>query len=151
MELVKEVLDNDILKINIGSEIDEESQSINGTIELDIENQNEFIEYINTFFIEKIQPQLEVVILNKKSKFPNLSDTSSFLTIKIETKDDKIKFALIKLPNQIDRFIVLSKSEKKYIILVDDIIRFHLDEIFEIFAPKKIVANMIKISRDAEL
>ena len=147
---------------NKAIELQEKSDQVLESIIDDLKDENiffvdeksipkEFIEYINTFFIEKIQPQLEVVILNKKSKFPNLSDTSSFLTIKIKTKDDKIKFALIKLPNQIDRFIVLSKSEKKYIILVDDIIRFHLNEIFEIFAPKKIVANMIKISRDAEL
>ena len=43
----------------------------------------EFINYVNNFFVEKIQPQLEVVILNNKFKFPNLTDTSSFLTVKI--------------------------------------------------------------------
>ena len=58
---------------------------------------------------------------------------------------------MIKIPNQLDRFLVLSKSEKKYVILVDDIIRFHLSEIFEIFSPIEIEANMVKISRDAEL
>ena len=110
-----------------------------------------FIKFINNFFIEKIQPQLEVIILNSKSKFPTLTDTSSFLVVKIKSKDSVNKFALIKIPNQLDRFLVLSKSEKKYVILVDDIIRFHLSEIFEIFSPIEIEANMVKISRDAEL
>ena len=111
----------------------------------------EFINYVNNFFVEKIQPQLEVVILNNKFKFPNLTDTSSFLTVKIILNSSIKKFALIKIPNQLDRFLVLSKSNEKYVILIDDIIRFHLSEIFEIFSPIEIKANMIKISRDAEL
>ena len=71
-----------------------------------------FIKFINNFFIEKIQPQLEVIVLNSKSKFPTLTDTSSFLVVKIKSKDSVNKFALIKIPNQLDRFLVLSKSEK---------------------------------------
>jgi polyphosphate kinase len=110
-----------------------------------------FISLINDFFIDKIQPQLEIVVLNKKSKFPNLTDTSSFLTVKIISKKQEQKYALIKIPTKLDRFLVLSETNQKYVILIDDIIRFHLNEIFEIFSPQSIKANMIKISRDAEL
>ena len=110
-----------------------------------------FIDLINDFFIDKIQPQLEIVVLNKKSKFPNLTDTSSFLTVKIISKKQEQKYALIKIPTKLDRFLVLSEINQKYVILIDDIIRFHLNEIFEIFSPQSIKANMIKISRDAEL
>ena len=110
-----------------------------------------FIGLINDFFIDKIQPQLEIVVLNKKSKFPNLTDTSSFLTVKIISKKQEQKYALIKIPTKLDRFLVLSETNQKYVILIDDIIRFHLNDIFEIFSPQSIKANMIKISRDAEL
>ena len=110
-----------------------------------------FIGLINDFFTDKIQPQLEIVVLNKKSKFPNLTDTSSFLTVKIISKKQEQKYALIKIPTKLDRFLVLSQTNQKYVILIDDIIRFHLNEIFEIFSPQSIKANMIKISRDAEL
>ena len=110
-----------------------------------------FIGLINDFFTDKIQPQLEIVVLNKKSKFPNLTDTSSFLTVKIISKKQEQKYALIKIPTKLDRFLVLSETNQKYVILIDDIIRFHLNEIFEIFSPQSIKANMIKISRDAEL
>ena len=111
----------------------------------------QFINYINEFFVEKIQPQLEIVVLDEKSKFPNLTDTSSFLTIKIISKSLDHKYALIKIPTQLDRFLVLNETKRKYVILIDDIIRFHLNEIFEMFSPKTINAHMIKISRDAEL
>ena len=111
----------------------------------------QFVNYINEFFVEKIQPQLEIVVLDEKSKFPNLTDTSSFLTIKIISKSLDHKYALIKIPTQLDRFLVLNETKRKYVILIDDIIRFHLNEIFEMFSPKTINAHMIKISRDAEL
>lgn len=110
-----------------------------------------FIKYVNNYFIDKIQPQLEIIVLDEKSKFPNLPDTSSFLTVKIVSKNSKLKYALIKIPTQLDRFLVLDDTNSKHVILIDDIIRFHLKEIFEIFSPKEIKANMIKISRDAEL
>ena len=35
--------------------------------------------------------------------------------------------------------------------MVDDLIRYHLNDIFKIFKPVSVQANMIKISRDAEL
>ena len=35
--------------------------------------------------------------------------------------------------------------------MIDDIIRYHLKDIFKIFNPKSIEANMVKTSRDAEL
>ena len=111
----------------------------------------QFVNYINEFFVENIQPQLEIVVLDENSKFPNLTDTSSFLTIKIISKSLDHKYALIKIPTQLDRFLVLNETKCKYVILLDDIIRFHLNEIFEIFSPKTINAHMIKISRDAEL
>ena len=111
----------------------------------------QFVNYVNEFFVEKIQPQLEIIVLDEKSKFPNLTDSSSFLTIKIISKSFDNKYALIKIPTQLDRFLVLNETNFKYVILIDDIIRYHLNEIFEIFSPKKINANMIKISRDAEL
>ena len=36
-------------------------------------------------------------------------------------------------------------------IFIDDIIRYHLKDIFKIFSPKKIFAFNIKMTRDAEL
>ena len=85
----------------------------------------QFVNYINEFFVENIQPQLEIVVLDENSKFPNLTDTSSFLTIKIISKSLDHKYALIKIPTELDRFLVLNETKCKYVILLDDIIRFH--------------------------
>ena len=109
------------------------------------------ISYIESFFLDKIQPKLKIVLLNEKDNFPQLSESSCFLIIKIESRDKNLNYAIIQFPDEFERFIVIKNQDEKYVIMIDDIIRYHLFEIFKIFNPVNIVANMIKFSRDAEL
>ena len=109
------------------------------------------ISYIESFFLDKIQPKLKIVLLNKKDDFPQLSESSCFLIIKIESKNKNLNYAIIQFPDEFERFIVIKNQDVKYVIMIDDIIRYHLFEIFKIFNPSNISANMIKFSRDAEL
>jgi polyphosphate kinase len=109
------------------------------------------ISYIESFFLDKIQPKLKIVLLNEKDDFPQLSESSCFLIIKIESKNKNLNYAIIQFPDKFERFIVIKNQDVKYVIMIDDIIRYHLFEIFKIFNPLNISANMIKFSRDAEL
>ena len=109
------------------------------------------ISYIESFFLDKIQPKLKIVLLNEKDDFPQLSESSCFLIIKIESKNKNLNYAIIQFPDEFERFIVIKNQDVKYVIMIDDIIRYHLFEIFKIFNPLNISANMIKFSRDAEL
>jgi polyphosphate kinase len=109
------------------------------------------ISYIESFFLDKIQPKLKIVLLNEKDDFPQLSESSCFLIIKVESKNKNLNYAIIQFPDEFERFIVIKNQYVKYVIMIDDIIRYHLFEIFKIFNPSNISANMIKFSRDAEL
>ena len=109
------------------------------------------ISYIESFFLDKIQPKLKIVLLNEKDDFPQLSESSCFLIVKVESTNENLNYAIIQFPDKFERFIVIKNQDVKYVIMIDDIIRYHLFEIFKIFNPLKIVANMIKFSRDAEL
>ena len=109
------------------------------------------ISYIESFFLDKIQPKLKIVLLNKKDDFPQLSESSCFLIIKVESRNKNLNYAIIQFPDEFERFIVIKNQDVKYVIMIDDIIRYHLFEIFKIFNPSNISANMIKFSRDAEL
>ena len=128
----------------------------------DLEKQNIFIvdeqaipkdsiSYIESFFLDKIQPKLKIVLLNEKDDFPQLSESSCFLIIKVESQNKNLNYAIIQFPDEFERFIVIKNQDVKYVIMIDDIIRYHLFEIFKIFNPSNISANMIKFSRDAEL
>lgn len=111
--------------------------------------------FIKKFFHETVMPSLFPIMVDRASKFPFLKDKSGYLIIKLGRNDNakKNKYALIEVPtNAISRFVVLPKDrEKKIIILLDDVIRYCLDDVFNNFDHDYIEAYNIKITRDAEI
>jgi polyphosphate kinase len=114
-------------------------------------------EFIRDYFFSKVNQELMTIILNDLTEFPLLKDTAAYLAVKIVMKNGygngkHNRYALIEIPKGIDRFVVLPKEgDKNYIIILDDLIRFCLDNVFTMFEFESITAHMIKITRDAEL
>ena len=48
MEILKTMVEDNILKLEIGIDYNEDSKELSGSIELDIENQSQFINIINS-------------------------------------------------------------------------------------------------------
>lgn len=108
--------------------------------------------FIKNYFIQSVSPALVTIILNDSIKLPNLKDSAAYLAIKMALTDGNYQYALIEIPKNMDRFVVLPKvGEKNCIIMIDDLLRYCLDDIFNIFDYTSISAHMIKITRDAEL
>ncbi|MFS4481436.1 polyphosphate kinase 1 [Hyunsoonleella sp. 2307UL5-6] len=113
------------------------------------ENQKTFI---RDYYFQNISTALVTIILNDLVVLPNLKDSAAYLAVKMEMKDSTKQFALVEIPKTVDRFVVLpSEDEKSYIIMVDDLLRYCLSDIFNIFDYDTISAHMIKITRDGEL
>lgn len=111
-------------------------------------------EFVKNYFSDKVQPALVTYMLDDLEALPSLKDRSAYLAVKMLMKGhkEKIRYSLIEVPRTIDRFIEIpSANNKRYIIILDDLIRYCLDEIFSIFEYKSISVHMIKITRDAEL
>ena len=116
------------------------------------------IQYLTDYFLEKVNPSLVTVIL--KEEYQDFTDNKTFFAIKMELNsnsnnsfsENKI-YAFIELPKKLDRFIVLpvEKNGMQFIMMLDDLIRFHFHLIFSMFDYKKIDAHMFKITRDGEL
>ena len=111
--------------------------------------------FIRNLFKEEISTLLSPIMLTSISKFPELTDRSIYLAVKLTKKiiPGKSEYALIEVPtSQFSRFIVLPEIDnKKSIILLEDAIRFCLDEVFSIFPYDTFESWIIKITRDAEL
>jgi polyphosphate kinase len=109
--------------------------------------------FLKDFFIQKLSPELITIILNDLAEFPVLKDSLGYLAVKLVLKkNSEVHYALIEIPNTINRFVVLpSKDDKQYVILLDDVIRHNLSSIFNVFEYKSVSAHMIKITRDAQL
>lgn len=114
----------------------------------------EEIESISSFFGSKVRPHIVPIMLSSKRPFPHLRDKGIYLAIKMTSfEKSKVKYALIEIPRNVSRFFILPSvnGEVKKVILLDDIIRYHLEGIFSIFSFDKIEAYTFKITRDAEL
>jgi len=153
-----------------------DSLKILSIIEKQLEKQNIFIvdesnlsveqsQFVKDFFIQKVSPELVTIILNDLAEFPLLKDTMGYLAVKLVMKTDQkskilglikpkpeVRYAIIEMPKSINRIVVLpNENEKQFIMLLDDVIRYNLSSIFNIFDYESISAHMIKITRDAQL
>ena len=142
-----------------------ESTQILSSIEVELEkeeiyfiNESEVLKehetFLKEYFIQKVSPSLMTIIVSEDDN-QDFSDNNAFLAVKLifdEKKEVKTQFALIELPTDLDRFIVLpSINDKKYVMFLDDLIRYHFHVIFNFFDYTYIESHMIKVTRDAEL
>ncbi|MVX36488.1 polyphosphate kinase 1 [Myroides sp. LoEW2-1] len=166
-EITKRVIElqNESLRIltEVESKLEEENIFIVNNKEINEKQQA----FVKDFFLHQVSPDLVTIILSDLAEFPLLRDTHGYLVVKLML-DDKlvqkhqsekirkavspVRYAIIEIPNIINRFVELPcEGDKKFIIMIDDIIRFNLDSIFNIIDYKAEAAHMIKITRDAEL
>ncbi len=115
-------------------------------------------EFVKSYFRRKVRPKLMPIILSQTSTFPNLLDDTIYLAIHFpkNRKTSKKRYALIEIPsNGVSRFLLLPPSDgAQYIVLLDDIIRYCLPDIFSLFSLPDISsldAYTVKVTRDAEL
>lgn len=110
--------------------------------------------FVKKHFREKILSTIVPIIIDDKKPFPELRDRVIYFLVKLthHTKKQKVKYALIEIPDSLNRFLVLPETnDLKFIILLDDVIRYCLDEIFFVFEYDEIEAYSIQVTRDAEL
>ncbi|MDP2386246.1 MAG: polyphosphate kinase 1 [Bacteroidota bacterium] len=111
--------------------------------------------FVKDYFQSELLSNLFPIIVEENGSFPYLKDKSSYLYVRLVPMDgiQKQKYALIEVPTRSNtRFVVLpAKQNKQFIILLDDVIRFCLDEIFEVFRLEATEAYNIKLTRDAEM
>ena len=113
----------------------------------------EHASFVHNYFNEKVSPSLLTVIISEETRIPNTKGSNVFLGVKMKQADtEEPLFALIQIPTHLDRIVVLpARGNKKYVMLLDDLIRHQMQYIFSIFSPTSISAHMVKFTLDAEL
>ena len=111
-------------------------------------------EFVRNHFRDKILSNLVPIMIDLEDPFPELKDRNLYFFVRLIKKKSKSreKYALIELPNNLPRFLVLPETNGlKFIILAEDIIKYCLDDIFYVFNYDQIEAFSIQLTRDAEL
>ena len=110
-------------------------------------------DFVKGYFFTEVRNRLMPFLIEKDIKLPNLTDDAIYLAISLAgKKDQKKRYALLEIPTDVlPRFVILpEKDDEKYVIFLDDIIRFGLKDIFFLFDFEEITAYTIKLTKDAE-
>jgi len=111
--------------------------------------------FVANYFDEDIRTNIVPLMLENIQSFPMLNDKSIYLACKLSKSDKSIheRFALVAIPSRrLSRFLILpSKPGEHHIILLEDIIRFCLPQIFSFFGYDVFSSHIIKVTRDAEM
>ncbi|MDA8980389.1 polyphosphate kinase 1 [Chitinophagales bacterium] len=148
VKVTKQQTEFEKIYLNIKAEMEQQGIYILNEQQLD-EAQGKFcMEYADEF----IRPKLVPIMLNYLEDFPELDELTVYLAIRLELEENEPLFALVEVPENADRFIEIpSEDDKKYIIFLDDLIRYSLKTIFRQFKVKEAKAYAIKVTRDGEL
>ena len=115
----------------------------------------EQVDFVRTYYEEEVSPNVIPLMIESIPDFPYLRDKSIYLGVVMWMKESalKRKYAVIEVPTRFnDRFILLpSPDEEHHIILLEDVIRFNLPDIFSYFGYDQYQSNVFKVTRDAEI
>ncbi|HET8839694.1 MAG TPA: polyphosphate kinase 1, partial [Flavobacteriaceae bacterium] len=133
-EITKIVIAQQSESLEILSDIQEQLKAHNIFIIDEEKVLPEQVEFVKEYFLQKVSPALVTIVLNDLENIPRLKDSAAYLAVRMILKEANGKkekrYILIEIPRGIDRFVEIPTTDnKKYIILVDDLIRFNLESI----------------------
>ena len=113
-----------------------------------------YIEQVKAYFAEVVRPNLFPIMISGLKDVENLRDNSIYLVVRLSHSGGLIPvdYALVKVPtSRLSRFFIIQEDEQYHVVLLDDVIRYNLDEIFLPFGYDTFHAYSMKFTRDAEL
>ena len=110
--------------------------------------------FVHDYYVKNVAGYINPIIISQKANLSDVNDAHIYLAVKMSKKGTKkLGYALIPLPVGITgRFIKLPDiGNNRYVIYLDDIVRYHLSYIFEGLGYDTFDAYAFKFSKDAEM
>lgn len=112
-------------------------------------------EFVTRFYEEEVSPNVIPLMIERIPEFPYLREKSIYLGVVMSKQESALtrKYAVIEVPTRfVNRFVLLpSPDDEHHIILLEDVIRFNLPEIFSFFGYDRYQSHVFKVTRDAEI
>lgn len=117
------------------------------------ESQRAFVE---DYYRQRIMGRISLLWIDEIKHFDNEGDDTIYFIVKIVRKNGKANYAIMPLPiDSCGRWVVIpapaDKSDEKYVMYLDDVIRACIPMAFPGFNYEKIEAWSFKFTRDAEM
>ena len=111
--------------------------------------------FVRQFFDEQVRSNVIPLMIESIPQLPYLREKSIYLGVVMRNKESSYhqKYALIEVPvSAVGRFVLLpERNGVQPIMLLEDIIRFNLPNIFTYFNYDHFSAHVFKVTKDAEL
>lgn len=112
-------------------------------------------EFVLNYFNDKVRTQTVPLMIESILNMPYLRDKSVYLACVLGNTNNPMlqRYALIEIPTKVlPRFLILPSAKGRHdIILLEDVIRFSLPNLFAPFGFNRFLGYIIKVTRDAEL
>jgi polyphosphate kinase len=113
-------------------------------------------DFVRKYYDEDVSSSVIPLMIESIPEFPYIRDKSIYLAVVMWKKDSplKKKYALIEIPSRAHgRFVILptTKPDEHHILLLEDVIRFNLPDIFSYFGYDQYSSYIFKVTRDAEI
>lgn len=111
--------------------------------------------FVHDYFNSEVVRYLFPLMLKNLNNSDSLQDNAVYLAVHLSdstlVKDDD--YALVRVPSDmISRFLLVpSENSKNYVMILDDVLRYCMGDIFDPFGFNTYKAYTIKFTRDAEL
>ncbi len=112
-------------------------------------------QFVKKYFEEEVRSNVIPLLVESIPQFPYLREKSLYLGVVMRKQDTAYdqKYALIEVPTKsAQRFVLLpSNAGEHHIILLEDVIRYNLPEIFSYFGYTHYSSHIFKVTKDAEM
>ena len=111
--------------------------------------------FVTNFYEEEVSSNVIPLMIEGIPQMPFLRDKSIYLGVVMWKQESALKrmYSIIEVPTRaVSRFVVLpSPPGEHHLILLEDVIRFNIPEIFSYFGYDQYQSGIFKVTRDAEI
>ena len=112
-------------------------------------------DFVQRYYEEEVSANVIPLMIESIPELPFLRDKSIYLGVVMWKQESALKrmYSIIEIPTRVmSRFVILpAPDNEKHIILLEDVIRFNLPEIFSYFGYDQYQSGVFKLTRDAEI
>lgn len=117
MEIIKKQLNKNLIKINLGTDINSENSDVIGSVELDIETQAQFIEMINTLLDAK---NLQIILDMSNISYIDSSGLWSLFESHKKAEQKLGKIVLLNPTKDVLRVLEITKMSTKIEVFTNE-------------------------------
>jgi len=111
--------------------------------------------FVKNYFEDQVRSRIVPLMIESMPQSPFLRDKHIYLACVLGNAEhtNLQSYALIDIPSKtLPRFVILPDSKKEvHVILLEDIIRFNLSNLFAPFGYNQFSSHIVKLTRDAEI